>query len=155
MDEKVLDELLDAFLPLVIAAETRSAAVLEALKSSGVLTDEQLAPFLEQASNAADVKTTGMRLRVKRLIQSALKDNAAEKKPAPQPEQPSAAPEPEQKNDSAAPGPKKDKDSSKPQSGEEPKPAETEQKESPAPSEQPSPSAEEQSDEQLEAGKKK
>ena len=47
MDENVLDELLDAILPTLASAETQSAAVLQALKQSGVVTEEQLAPFLE------------------------------------------------------------------------------------------------------------
>ena len=56
MDEEILqqifDELLSSFEPL----ETQTAALVQFLKAKGIATDEELAPFLEQAGNASNVR---------------------------------------------------------------------------------------------------
>lgn len=77
MDPKVIDEILDALLTPLETAESRSAALLELLRESGTIADEQLAPFLEQAENASEIKSRALRLRLKRILTSVI----------PQPEQ--------------------------------------------------------------------
>ena len=55
MDEKLVPEILDELF-FLDALETRSAEVLEFLKDKGLATDEELAPYLEQAANASKVR---------------------------------------------------------------------------------------------------
>ncbi len=74
MDEKVIDELLDAILPMLASAESQSTAALQAVKQSGALTEEQLAPLIEQASNATEIKMRATRLRLKRVLTAAVSD---------------------------------------------------------------------------------
>jgi hypothetical protein len=73
MDEEILqqifDELLSSFEPL----ETQTAALVQFLKAKGIATDEELAPFLEQAGNASNVRWRAARVRIRSLISSAMK----------------------------------------------------------------------------------
>jgi hypothetical protein len=80
MDEEILqqifDELLSSFEPL----ETQTTALVQFLKEKGIATDEELAPFLEQAGNASNVRWRAARVRIRSLISSAMKP--AEPEPA-------------------------------------------------------------------------
>jgi hypothetical protein len=73
MDEEILqqifDELLSSFEPL----ETQIAALAQFLKAKGIASDEELAPFLNQAGNASDVRWRAARARIRSLISSAMK----------------------------------------------------------------------------------
>jgi hypothetical protein len=73
MDEEILqqifDELLSSFEPL----ETQTAALVQFLKAKGIATDKELAPFLEQAGNASNVRWRAARVRIRSLISSAMK----------------------------------------------------------------------------------
>jgi hypothetical protein len=92
MDEEILqqifDELLSSFEPL----ETQTAALVQFLKAKGIATDEELAPFLEQAGNASNVRWRAARVRIRSLISSAMKPaepesaKTAPKTPEPAPE---------------------------------------------------------------------
>ena len=53
MDLKIAEEFLDELFSSLEAQETQSAAVLQFLKDHGNATDEQLAPYMEQASKAS------------------------------------------------------------------------------------------------------
>ncbi len=70
----VVKEILDALIPSFEALETQSAAVLQFLKEKGIATEDQLAPYLEQAANASNVRWRATRLRLEHLFSSVMKD---------------------------------------------------------------------------------
>jgi hypothetical protein len=80
VDQNDIDEILDVLLSHLEAAEVRSTALLQLLKHNGTVTDEQLAPYLEQASNASEIKSHAVRLRLKRILSSLMPDPDEEKK---------------------------------------------------------------------------
>jgi hypothetical protein len=80
MDPTITQEILDDLIPSLEALEARSAAVLEFLKHEGITTDEKLAPYLEQAASASNVRWLGVRVRIERLLSSAEKDSAEKRK---------------------------------------------------------------------------
>jgi hypothetical protein len=96
MDEKLAQEILDGLFSSLEALETRTAAVLEFLKGKGLATDEELAPHLEQAANASNVRWRAARVRINHLLSSAIKPDekvaettkAAQTSPDPVPDPP-------------------------------------------------------------------
>jgi uncharacterized protein YdaU (DUF1376 family) len=76
MDPKITQEILDDLIPTLEALEAKSTAVLEFLKHEGVASDEKLAPYLEQAASASNVRWRGVRVRIERLLSAAEKDSA-------------------------------------------------------------------------------
>jgi hypothetical protein len=48
--------------------ETQTGAMLQVLKDKGIVTDEQLAPYLEQSGKASDVRMRGARARMEHLF---------------------------------------------------------------------------------------
>jgi hypothetical protein len=88
MDSKITQEILDDLITSLEALEVKSTAVLEFLKHEGIASDEKLAPYVEEATNASNVRWLGVRVRIERLLSSAEKDSAKrqtaneEKKPA-------------------------------------------------------------------------
>jgi outer membrane biosynthesis protein TonB len=79
MDAKVGEQLLDELMPALEALDTQAAAIVQFVKDKGIATDEQLAPYLEQARNASSVRWRALRLRLARLL--SLAERAAEKAP--------------------------------------------------------------------------
>jgi hypothetical protein len=73
MDNDVFDELLRELFSAFETADTQSAAILQFLKEKGMASDEELAPFLEQAGNASSVRWRAVRVRVSSLLSSAAK----------------------------------------------------------------------------------
>ncbi len=73
MDIKVAEEFLDELFSSLEALETRSTAVLQFLKEQGEVTDEELAPYFEQASRASNVRWRAARVRMMSLFSSAVK----------------------------------------------------------------------------------
>jgi len=73
VDIKVAEEFLDELFSSMEALETRSTAVLQFLKEQGEVTDEELAPYMEQASLASNVRWRAARLRMMSLFSSAVK----------------------------------------------------------------------------------
>jgi hypothetical protein len=84
MDRNVAEQVLDELFPSFEALETQSAAIVQFLKDKGIATDEQLAPYFEQAKNASGVRWHAARLRMERLLSNATKtvEPATEKGPA-------------------------------------------------------------------------
>jgi hypothetical protein len=76
MDPKIAREILDDLIPSLEALEAKSTAVLEFLKHEGIASDEKLAPYLEQAAGASNVRWLGVRVRIERLLTAAEKDSA-------------------------------------------------------------------------------
>ncbi|MGH9516510.1 MAG: hypothetical protein ACRD3P_12635 [Terriglobales bacterium] len=87
MDPKIVREILEDLIPSLETLEAKSTAALEFLKHEGIASDEKLAPYLEQAASASNVRWLGVRVRIERLLFAAEKDSAqkrtdkGEKKP--------------------------------------------------------------------------
>jgi len=81
VDIKIAEQFLDELFSSLETLETQSAAVLQFLKDRGGATSEQLAPYMEQASN---VRWRAARLRLMSLLSSAVK--RAEEQTAKKPE---------------------------------------------------------------------
>ena len=82
MSRNPAEEVLNELIPYFEAIETQNAAIMQFLKDKGLATDEQLAPFLEQAAKASNVKWLGARLRMGRLfaVPESTGEPAAERK---------------------------------------------------------------------------
>jgi hypothetical protein len=93
MDENnnnnIVQEILHDLFSSLEALETQNTAILEFLKDKGIGTDEELAPHLEQAGKASEVRWRAVRVRADYLFSSAIKaaEQAAEKE-SPKPAQP-------------------------------------------------------------------
>jgi len=72
MDEDIVKQIFDELLSSLEPLETKTAALLSLLKAKGIANDEELAPFLEQAGNASNVRWRAMRVRTAALISSAM-----------------------------------------------------------------------------------
>ena len=72
MDSQVIEEILDELDGIFQNADT-GAAALRLLKDKGIVNDDELAPYLEQAATASSVKWRAARLRLARLLESAAK----------------------------------------------------------------------------------
>jgi len=79
MDPTIADEILNDLIPSLEALETKSAAVLEFLKKEGIASDEKLAPYLEQAASASNVRWLAVRVRMERLLSSVEKESEDKK----------------------------------------------------------------------------
>jgi hypothetical protein len=94
MSRNPAEDVLNELLPYFEALDTQNAAILQFLKNKRVVSDEQLAPYLERAAKASNVKWLGARLRMGRLFSvPETKDEAVAEKPEPgqqQTTQPSA-----------------------------------------------------------------
>jgi hypothetical protein len=71
MSDNPAQQVLSDLLGYLESMETQSGAVLQFLKEKGIATDEQLAPYLEQAANASSVKWRAARVRMEHLFSAA------------------------------------------------------------------------------------
>jgi hypothetical protein len=73
MDERLIQEILDAMFSSMEDLETRTQAILQLLEQKGLATPEELAPHLEQAANASNVRWRAARVRINHLVSGAIK----------------------------------------------------------------------------------
>jgi hypothetical protein len=84
MDEEIVKQIVDELLSSLEPIETQSVAILQFLKAKGIASDEELAPFLDQAGNASNVRWRAVRVRTAALISNAMKptEQPAQTEPA-------------------------------------------------------------------------
>ena len=68
MDDKLLQQVFEELLPSLEALDTKCAAILQFLKNKGIATDDELAPYFEQAGNASSVRWRAARVRINHLL---------------------------------------------------------------------------------------
>lgn len=78
MNEDAAREILKELFSSIGDLETRTSAIVQLMKDKGVATEEELAPYLEEASKATSVRWMAAQARMDRLISSALKTEEPE-----------------------------------------------------------------------------
>jgi hypothetical protein len=68
MNSEAVKEILNELFSHLERLETQSEAILQFLKEKKRVTDKQLAPYLEQAGNASNVRWRAARVRIERLL---------------------------------------------------------------------------------------
>jgi hypothetical protein len=68
VSENPAKEAFNDLLTYIEQLETQTGAILEFLRDRGIVTDEKLAPYLEQASKASDVRLRAARARMEHLF---------------------------------------------------------------------------------------
>jgi hypothetical protein len=68
MNSEAMKEVLNELFSHLERLETQSEAILQFLKEKKRVTDKQLAPYLEQAGNASNVRWRAARVRIERLL---------------------------------------------------------------------------------------
>jgi hypothetical protein len=82
MSRNPAEDVLNELLPYFEAIDTQNLAIVQFLKDKRVVSDEQLAPYLERAAKASNVKWLAARLRMGRLFSVPETENeAAAEKP--------------------------------------------------------------------------
>jgi hypothetical protein len=69
MDNDAMKEVLNELFSHLEKLETQNEAILQFLKEKKRVTDKQLAPYLEQAGNASNVKWRAARIRIDHLLE--------------------------------------------------------------------------------------
>lgn len=69
MNNEAMKEVLNELFSHLEKLETQSEAILQFLKEKKRVTDKQLAPYLEQAGNASNVKWRAARVRINHLLE--------------------------------------------------------------------------------------
>ena len=72
MNAQLIEEILDELDPIFQSTGT-SAGIVRLLKDKGIVNDDDLAPYLEQAATAGSIKWRATRLRLERILKSAVK----------------------------------------------------------------------------------
>ena len=70
MNNEAMKEVLNELFSHLEKLETQNEAILQFLKEKKRVTDKQLAPYLEQAGNASNVRWRAARVRIERLLSS-------------------------------------------------------------------------------------
>src|SRR5207302_2033673 len=68
MNSEAIKEILNELFSHLERLETQSEAILQFLKEKRRVTDKQLAPYLEQAGNASNVRWRAARIRIEYLL---------------------------------------------------------------------------------------
>lgn len=108
MDEKLTDELIEAILSPLEAAEARSLALVRALTETGTISEEKLKPFLDQAENASEIKARGLRIRLKRVLADLVRQAENVKKEEDEKKQKAESETPDAKSGQKEEGPRQD-----------------------------------------------
>src|SRR5690242_14880447 len=69
MNSEAIKEIVNELFSHLERLETQSEAILQFLKEKKRVTDKQLAPYLEQAGNASNVKWRAARVRINHLLE--------------------------------------------------------------------------------------
>src|SRR5690349_14791075 len=69
MNNEAMKEVLNELFSHLEKLETQNEAILQFLKEKKRVTDKQLAPYLEQAGNASNVKWRAARVRINHLLE--------------------------------------------------------------------------------------
>jgi hypothetical protein len=72
MNEDIAQEIVHEMFSSLEALETQSAAILQFLKDKKIASEEELAPYFNEAGNASNVRWLAARVRIDRLISSAM-----------------------------------------------------------------------------------
>jgi hypothetical protein len=88
MNDDTAREIFDHMFSLLETLETESTATLQLLRAKDIVTDEELAPYLDQAGNASSVRWRAARARIEYLLSSGKIGQAASEKKEPEKEQP-------------------------------------------------------------------
>jgi hypothetical protein len=72
MDGNILQEMLHELFASLETLDTQTTALRQFLKDKGIATEQELAPYLEQAGNASGVRWLAMRVRMDHLLSSAM-----------------------------------------------------------------------------------
>jgi hypothetical protein len=78
MEEQLIKETIEEIFSYLEPLDTQNNGLLEFLKAKGIATDEELAPYLEQAGNASNVRWLAARVRISSLISAAMRAEAEE-----------------------------------------------------------------------------
>ncbi len=73
MNQNIAQEILNELFSSLETLDTQTTAILHFLKDKGITTDKDLAPYLEQAGKASNVRWLAARVRIDYLLSSALK----------------------------------------------------------------------------------
>jgi hypothetical protein len=73
-DAHPIKELFDELFTLLENLEAQNSALLQFLKDRGIVSEEKLTPFLQQAGNASSVKWRAARVRMEYLLTSSQKE---------------------------------------------------------------------------------
>ena len=82
MNVHLAEELLNELGSSLEALETQNAALFQFLKDKNIVTDDQLAPCLNQAGNASNVRRRAARVRLERIFASATREEEEKKEKA-------------------------------------------------------------------------
>jgi hypothetical protein len=130
MNAHLAHELLNELASSLETLEAQQSALLQFLKEKGVVTDDQLAPYLNQAGNASNVRWLAARVRLERIFSAeAEKEQAAaqeQKQAVAQTPPPETLPAVEGAANKDRDNDKKDRDNDKNESNTDSQPGETE-----------------------------
>jgi len=85
MKSDALKEIFDELFSHLERLETQSEGILQFLKEKKRVTEKQLAPYLEQAGNASNVRWRAARVRIERLLSSAEEEESSNQKKSAKP----------------------------------------------------------------------
>lgn len=82
MDQNIVQEILHELFASLEALDTQTSAIRQFLKDKGIATEQELAPYLEEAGNASSVRWLAVRVRIDYLLSSAMTPAKPEAKDA-------------------------------------------------------------------------